>query len=284
MKINQITILLLILFFQSACQSTTEFPGISSPPTATYQTGRIVWRDLVTPDAEAARKFYQNLFGWTYTEVPNGKSTYTVIHHNNIPIGGIFQMPDNMANNATGEWVVSISVPDVKATVNEIGMQGAQVVLKTIDVGGRGTSAVMRDAQGAVVGLVHSASGDPKVEEPVANNWLWTELWSNDTNASIDDYKKLLQYEVEKLSSDGKDYWLLSKGQYKCGAIIQNPVDGARSHWVSYVKVMDVKAIVETAKKSGGTILMEPTQEVRSGKVAVIIDPGGAPLAIQEWE
>jgi predicted enzyme related to lactoylglutathione lyase len=37
-----------------------------------YKPGTFCWTDLSTTDPEAAKKFYQNLFGWHTVDTPAG--------------------------------------------------------------------------------------------------------------------------------------------------------------------------------------------------------------------
>jgi hypothetical protein len=52
---------------------------------------------------------------------------------------------------------------------------------------------------------------------------------------------------------------------------------------VSYVRVGDVDAVVARATQFGGRVLFAPSPDVRKGSVAIIADPGGAGLLVQEW-
>ena len=65
--------------------------------------------------------------------------------------------------------------------------------------------------------------------------------------------------------------------------IIQLETEGVRSHWVPYVRVADPEAIAEQVEELGGRVLIPPSVDLRSGSVALIADPGGAPLVVQQW-
>src|SRR3954452_3792331 len=49
--------------------------------------GALTWNDLITPDVEAAARFYGDLFGWTTLEIPGGGG-YRVIHNGGGPPRG----------------------------------------------------------------------------------------------------------------------------------------------------------------------------------------------------
>src|SRR5262245_21108512 len=51
--------------------------------------GKFVWADLVTDDVAVARKFYNELFGWTFRNVGN----YLIAANDGLPLCGMFQRP-----------------------------------------------------------------------------------------------------------------------------------------------------------------------------------------------
>ena len=62
-------------------------------PFKTY--GAFSWCELMTPDPEAAKRFYGTLFGWTLEDMDMGQGTYTVIKAGGAGIGGIMKRPPN---------------------------------------------------------------------------------------------------------------------------------------------------------------------------------------------
>ena len=65
--------------------------------------------------------------------------------------------------------------------------------------------------------------------------------------------------------------------------IIQLETAGVRAHWVPYVRVDSPAAVVARVASLGGRVLIPPSADLRSGSVALIADPGGAPLVVQQW-
>src|SRR5262245_28970495 len=55
----------------------------------TVEPGRFVWRDLLTKDVAAARKFYGDLFGWKFENTKRGDRPYVLARSANMPIAGI---------------------------------------------------------------------------------------------------------------------------------------------------------------------------------------------------
>jgi predicted enzyme related to lactoylglutathione lyase len=75
---------------------------------------------------------------------------------------------------------------------------------------------------------------------------------------------------------------LWSSGEARAG-ILQNPFEKARSAWIPYVRVDDPAALAERVPELGGRVIVAPRPEVREGTLAVVLDPSGAPVALQKW-
>src|SRR3954451_5268483 len=78
------------------------------------QPGALTWNDLITPDPEAAAKFYGDLFGWTTEEVP-GAGGYRVISNGGRSNGGIMPLPDGPPS-----WMPYFGHEDVERLVTEV--------------------------------------------------------------------------------------------------------------------------------------------------------------------
>jgi predicted enzyme related to lactoylglutathione lyase len=269
------------LMFLSSCKSNNA-PAIVSSATNQYRNGEVVWRELVTPNPKAAAAFYNALLGWTIEPVSGASEGYMLIRQGGTPIGGIIQMPATV-RNAGGEWICSLSVSDVDAMAKSAQTNGATVLVQPIDVSGRGRSAVVRDPLGAPFALLHSATGDPASTTASDNGWLWTELWSTNVASSLDFYTKALGATVERKRDGDREYTLLKAGDKEVAGVVKNPVENIRAHWVNYIKVSDPAAMVEKAAGLGAKVILKPTAAVRNGTLGLILDPTGAPVALQKW-
>ena len=257
-----------------------EYPSISATPTNTYQYGQFIWHDLITPNPKKAMEFYSSLFGWTYETLGKEGQQYHVIYHNGKPIGGIIEL--NAAEHPAGEWLSSISVPDVEKAVAYNTQKGGKTLFKIAHFTGRGKSALVQDPQGAYISFVHSDTGDP-VFMSENNNWLWNELWTSNMDASLFYYQGLVPYKSEKVDDQVVPYFLFENNGNKLSGVMQNPVENMRSAWVPYIKVEDVDALAEKAESLGAVIMLKPDQSIRNNSVSIIQDPNGAPFAVQIW-
>ncbi|RLA01610.1 MAG: hypothetical protein DRQ45_05740 [Gammaproteobacteria bacterium] len=144
--------------------------------------------------------------------------------------------------------------------------------------------AAITDPQGAVLGLAQSHIGDPDDSIAAApGRVVWDELLAADTAAAAAFYRVLVGYEVNVLERNGGKYTLLSADGVRRAGILGNPLEGDDPLWLTYFGVSDVKATTSRVVGLGGRVLMAPSADIRDGKLALVIDPSGALLALQQW-
>ena len=71
-------------------------------------------------------------------------------------------------------------------------------------------------------------------------------------------------------------------GQPRAGAV-KNPWGDVPAAWLPYVRVSDPIGYTRRAEELGGKVLVQPSNAVRGGTAALIVDPTGAPFAMQQW-
>lgn len=262
----------------SAVAAAPALPPITDPPTTISIPGKFVWFDLLTPDPAAAQAFYGRVFGWTFQPAP-GASDYRVFSAGGRPIGGIFQP----AAAGGTRWLGFVSVRDMDATMKRLGQTGFATLLPATKVPGRGTQAIVRDTQGAVVGLLKSASGDPRDEPVGPGEFFWVDLYTRSVESAAAAYA-FIGYEIVPAGDDQGDRLLLVSNGYARAGITPLPGEGRQPGWLPYVQVEDVAATVAAAGAAGGKVLLAPDPAVLDGNVAVIGDPLGGVIGVIHWE
>ena len=118
----------------------------------TYTPGTFCWTELHTPDREAAKAFYGELFGWESEDTPVAEgTTYTMARRDGKAVAA---MSDHMGGGQEPpNWFNYVSVDDVDAAARAVSDTGGKVMMEPFDVMEAGRMAVVTDAQGAYFGL-----------------------------------------------------------------------------------------------------------------------------------
>lgn len=112
------------------------------------QHGAFSWCELITPDIDAARDFYGQLFGWTLKEGPVEGIPYTVIEAVGEGIGGMAPPPPNQADMPP-TWGVYITVENVDEVAEKAKSLGGQVLMPPTLIETVGKFSLIKDPQGA---------------------------------------------------------------------------------------------------------------------------------------
>jgi predicted enzyme related to lactoylglutathione lyase len=246
--------------------------------------GKYVWHDLITDDPAAVRRFYGELFGWSFeaTVHPNG-GDYTLIRNGDGYLGGIVELPDPDGADYS-RWLGYLSVADVDRAVALTREQGGRAVAGPLDLGEVGRAAAIEDPQGAVVGLLRSRYGDPlDTATSGRGDIVWNELLAADPAAAATFYGELAGLQQVEEQRPGGVYRTLRAQNRDRAGIMRRPSDEVRPVWLTHFAVADIGRAVVRAEQLGGVILVAPDPDVRDGLFAVITDPSGAVLALRQW-
>jgi uncharacterized protein len=245
--------------------------------------GRVVWHDLVTRDLEVSKAFYGALFGWTWRAPSSGKGlTYVVAEMAGVAMAGIAESRDGKVN--ASQWITYFAVDNVRQAARAATDSGARLVVPPTKTGSwNDECALLADPQGAPFALMKPGR-DPENGAALMNGWLWVELWTNDVTAAASFYGELLGYEIRTVAVAGTDYQLFQQDSTPMAGLLEIPVKGVRPNWLPTIRVADVKVTVQHAVALGGRVILAPRADIRSGTVAIIADPTGAALTLQQWD
>ena len=113
--------------------------------------GAFSWNELMTTDVAAATKFYGDLLGWSYQDMP--ETSYTVVSCAGNPMAGIMKVPPQAAG-APPAWGAYITVTDVDGISKQATALGATIMVPPTDIPGVGRFCWIRDPQGAAVAFI----------------------------------------------------------------------------------------------------------------------------------
>jgi len=282
-------VLALLLLAATACTTLNiELPSVTTAPTSASLPGKIIWHDLLTNDIEGSKRFYAELFGWEYQEIPLslgvGKSSkYLLISQRGKLIGGMVDVAGLDTQINSSQWVVLMSVADVDAAADQISNAGGVLLTPPTDLSDRGRIAVAQDNAGAVFAVLETRDGDPLDVQPNYGEFMWDEIWTPDAIAANDFYSAIAPFEPVSLEVSGSNVYqgLASGGRPRMG-ILQDPIEGLPPTWASYIRVQDM-TVLEKVAEAGGTIILPAADRDIGGQVALIAGPSGAGVVLQTW-
>ena len=125
-------------------------------------TGRVVHFEVPYDDADRARAFYSDVFGWAIQPMPEFEYNFVQTgptDDQGMPTepayigGGMFQRQPDL-----GVPVITIEVDDMTKALATIADNGGATVGEPQKVGDMGTAAYFTDSEGNLMGLWQSAS------------------------------------------------------------------------------------------------------------------------------
>jgi len=137
--------------------------------------GAYGWNELHTRDSEAAKKFYGDVFGFTYTEFDFGDAAYVTFTPptRTEGVGGIADesglkvSEGGAADNMPSYWLVWFQHDDVDAAVAMTTELGGRVLQAVSDTPA-GRSAVIAGPQGEAIGIIDPSKAVGEMPAPKA--------------------------------------------------------------------------------------------------------------------
>lgn len=247
--------------------------------------GKMVWHDLITDDQAAARNFYGALLGWTFEEHSGpGDNPYWLARSGGVYVAGLVAVQPRSDGREISRWLPYLSVADVDRAVETATGGGAEVAVAPRNVP-LGRVAALVDPEGAVLGIARSRVGDPDDATTRAGpgRIVWHELLSREPAAAVSFYRDTAGFDVRTVARRGGEYRFLEMGGVRRAGILQMPAPDWDPLWLTYFGVRDVQASAQRVESLGGTVLLAPAEQIREGSMAVIADPSGAVLVLQDW-
>ena len=243
--------------------------------------GTPTWLDLMAPDIDAARAFYQAVFGWEYDIGGPEFGGYTTARlGDRMTVGMMGNQPD--APPMPAAWSLYFATDNIEADVAHAVKLGAKVLSPVMAVGEFGTMATCEDPTGAAFSFWQAGKhvGSQVGEEP--GSAAWYELYSSNAKQARDFYMAVLGATADPMPG-GMEYYVLKHGEQELGGIMQiDPSWGDfPSQWITYFLVANVEETVAVVTKHGGKV-MGPIDDSPFGRIAALMDPSGAAFRVVE--
>ncbi|WP_030569489.1 VOC family protein [Streptomyces aureocirculatus] len=272
-----------------------------------FAEGVPCWVDAMLPDVEGGKRFYGELFGWTFEDtadgrggqsgqfgqfgqsVPSGLSRqYTLALLDGEPVAALAPKSDGRMPTS---WTVYLATPDATALAARIKGAGGQMITDPTPVGPYGTVGLAADPEGAVFGLWQSGThaGFSRQREP--GSFCWTEVYARSAEVDLF-YESVFGYGsldlADEPGGEGEDFRVWSPAGTEAGS---DTAIGGRAvmsdafpaemppHFLNYFVVTDCDAALATARRLGGRVRDEP-MDTPYGRIGVLVDNQGAAFAV----
>ncbi|MGW0733169.1 VOC family protein [Streptomyces sp. NPDC002851] len=254
--------------------------------TTTYVPGAPNWLDLGSTDTEASRAFYAAAFGWEFQSAGPEAGGYGFFRQDGKTVAGLGPLTEEGASPA---WTVYFHTPDADATAKAVEQAGGTVRVAPADVFHYGRMAAFTDPTGADFAVWQPAETQGLESVGVPNTLTWTELYTTDAPVAREFYRAVLSWQMDDMAmGENLTYTVLRPSgttqEAAHGGLMQLPQEnldaGSTPEWHPYFEVSDCDATAAKAAEAGATTLIPPTDAPDIGRLAMFLDPSGAPFAI----
>src|SRR5689334_23111797 len=254
-------------------------------------TGDFIWYELMTPNPEGSKAFYDAVVGWNISgEGPPEYNGYRMIGRSDGKFaGGVLPLtPEMQQHGAHPTWLGYVHVADVDASIASIEQAGGKTYMGPTDIPKVGRIAMVADPQGAPFYIMKPTppENDPNAQSdvfsPSAEQRVgWNELSTSDPAAARRFYGEQFGWGSDEFMDMGEmgEYRFLDHHGQRIGALC-GTMAGQQPKWRYYIRVPSISAAKETIDATGGTILMGPHQVPTGEYIIIGTDPQGAEFAL----
>jgi uncharacterized protein len=251
---------------------------------AALAEGTPCWADVMVSDLDAAKRFYGELFGWTFQEGEERYGYYTDASRDGKLVAALMPKQDGRMPTV---WNVYLASRDAAATAGKIEQAGGRLISEPMRVGEFGTMVIACDPGDACFGVWQPEThpGFEKRGEP--GSFCWTELRTRDTERVDPFYREVFGYRTKQLGQAGGefDYEVWSVGDSDedtvAGRLHMGPDFPAElpAHFLLYFAVDNCDDAVATVGKLGGAVHFGP-HDSPFGRIANVADDQGAVFSV----
>jgi predicted enzyme related to lactoylglutathione lyase len=257
-----------------------------------YPHGVPCFVDTLTPDPEAARRFYAGVFGWSFAgpgPLPGDPpGSYWVAQLDGDDVAGLGSPPP--AAGPPPAWNTHIAVSSADDAAGRVAAAGGRVLAAPFDAPPAGRLAVVQDPAGADFGLWEAGDrqGAARVNEPSA--WAMSLLSTGDADNARAFYGDVFGWRGEPMAG-APAVWLWRLPGFVGGepeqpvprdvvAVMAAEAPGP-PRWSVDFWIADAAAATAAVPGLGGAVLAEPHEEGMFRR-AVLADPAGAAFSVSQ--
>lgn len=221
-----------------------------------------IWYEHLSPDADAAQRFYTGVIGWSASDSGIEGMDYRLMAAKDGAVAGLMTRPPEMPGGA--EWLIYFAVDDVDATADAVTVHGGAIHMPPMTMPGVGRMAMATDAQSHAFYIMRGESDEESTAFRSAGaatpgHAVWNELTAEDQDAAMPFYAAVLGMRQEGAMPMGDlgEYRFIHAGDLAIGATMNEPPGGRRG-WMPYFMVDAIDAGADRIRAAGGRVLEGP--------------------------
>ncbi|WP_413807768.1 VOC family protein [Streptomyces sp. OE57] len=273
---------------------------------AAFAEGVPCWADVLLSDLAAGRRFYGELFGWTFQEIATEYGTFTRALLGGKDVAGLVPKPDGRMPTV---WNIYFAAQDAAATAVRIREAGGRVITPPVWIDEFCVMATAADPGGAVFGIWQAGSHAGFARRGTPGSYGWTEVHTRQPRAVDAFYRAVFGYEMTPAAPPSAGPSTPPPGASPAPPSAEgSPADvvlwtprgeppdprhaiGGRvvmgeeypavlpAHFLTYFVVADCDQALRTAHRLGGRVL-KAAEDTPYGRFAVLVDNQGAAFAV----
>ena len=240
--------------------------------------------ELATTDQTAAKKFYQDLFGWSVDDAPMGPGEfYSMFKLDGKDAAAAYTLrQDQKAHGVPPHWMIYIATDNADDSARRAAELGGTVIAQPFDVMDVGRMAVVQDPTGAHFCLWQAKKNPGIGVRNTDGAFCWADLNTADVARASEFYSKLFGWTLERGENDPSGYLHIKNGEEYIGGVppSEQLPPNAPPHWLLYFETSNCDASVEKAKRHGAKVCFGPVSMENVGRFAVLADPQGAAFSV----
>lgn len=252
---------------------------------SSYPDNMFSWVDLATTDPEAAKSFYEGLFGWRAFDIPLGDDNfYAMFQIDGYNVAGMGKLSEeDQAQGVPTVWSSYINHSNLDAVAERVKNAGGSLVMGPMDVFESGRMAFFQDPAGGMFGVWQPKEhiGAQIVNQP--NALVWNELQTKDTDTARRFYTAVFGWSYTADDS----YEMFTLGDRAQAGLLDFSQDEHWDYpnfWMPYFRVDNIEEATEKVRSLGGTVHMANNPVGELGTLSVVSDPQGGMFTIMQFD
>jgi len=254
------------------------------------QQGQWIWYELISPDPEASKAFYEPVVGWSMTSGHGNTEDYGFLTApDGAMVGGLLRLSQDMADHGARPcWLGYLSVANVDQALKSIEAAGGKTLMPATDIEMAGRVAMVADPGGAPF-YVMTPKPPPGGGESTAfsaakaqGHCGWNELMAGDAARETAFYTRLFGWSLPDpmdMGAMGK-YQFVASGDVTLGAIMGKMPQVPAAMWNHYFWVPGIEEAKGKIEANGGQVVNGPMEVPGGDWVVQGIDPQGAMFSL----